>query len=154
MIASTSECIEVARHDEIVLHYARRKVQSSARIPVGMHTEALAPPKPAGINSTNWTWFGSRQTSVPPQADLSGPRAHRSHDRSIAPRKTKDDSYSVPGELPGLGVRRRETTRIALRETRRVASYRAVFRCVRAVCYVLAAKTRRHRWRKLFRSGY
>lgn len=51
--------------DEIVLHYARRKVQSSTCIPVGMHTEALAPPKPTGINSTNWTWFGSWQTSVP-----------------------------------------------------------------------------------------
>lgn len=51
--------------DGIVLHYARRKVQSSTCIPVGMHTEALAPPKPTGINSTNWTWFGSWQTSVP-----------------------------------------------------------------------------------------
>lgn len=49
----------------IVLRYARRKVQSSTCIPVGMHTEVLAPPKPTGINSTNWTWFGSWQTSVP-----------------------------------------------------------------------------------------
>lgn len=61
----TSECIELLGPTGIVLHYARRKVQSSTCIPVGMHTEALAPPKPTGINSTNWTWFGSWQTSVP-----------------------------------------------------------------------------------------
>lgn len=65
-VAWTSECIGLlGPTDGIVLHYARRKVQSSTCIPVGMHTEALAPPKPTGINSTNWTWFGSWQTSVP-----------------------------------------------------------------------------------------
>lgn len=66
-VAWTSECIGLCLGptDGIVLHYARRKVQSSTCIPVGMHTEALAPPKPTGINSTNWTWFGSWQTSVP-----------------------------------------------------------------------------------------
>ena len=64
-VAWTSECIELLGPTGIVLHYARRKVQSSTCIPVGMHTEALAPPKPTGINSTNWTWFGSWKTSVP-----------------------------------------------------------------------------------------
>lgn len=77
-------------------------MQSSARIPVGMHIEALAPPKPAGINSTNWTWFGSRQTSVPPQQPDLSAHIDLMIDRSLA--QDKGRFLSCSGRVTRLSI--------------------------------------------------
>lgn len=106
-VAWTSECIGLCLGptDGIVLHYARRKVQSSTCIPVGMHTEALAPPKPTGINSTNWTWFGSWQTSVPYRSStflrtrdswISRSIAFSPHTITLSPMETNSPYFHPP----------------------------------------------------------